>query len=759
VRPEHTDYKFHEAEIVRVNTIRRYLELEFRQLAASLPFVFDIERIIDDFVLCCSLVGNDFLPHLPSIRIYDGALDLIFECYKLILPECSGYLTRDCKVDLKAGGLAKLMRRIGKLEDSIFDANEKKRPRRYAPENSPWRERPVGNSQRRDAQVEAFLRDPDAVAIRWPMKELSKQEEARLMVGVSLPDLQCWVDNDGQRKGHVTLIKPGAARRLLEQGKVRAAATSAASAGESKAVAGVDIMEELRAMLSAGEISQTDFNEAAAEKQAEDRSNISVTGETFGGGDATTRGIVQRAASKFFKNEVLAAIEQATGVMKKSLAKNDSSSLRLHNPQHRLEYYRRFFDECLPEKKLPKGTSPESIADSVASEYVRGMCWALEYYLHDCPSWGWLFPYHFAPLAQDMAAALTKQGTSTTLATFDGSVGPTSSISQLLCVLPRSSAPAVPNADAQKLMCDPASPLAASFETKMSYDTRGESRKWKWTAVFPFASPDQVMKAIVDKGVHETPHGVERVYMRKDHPIAIAARKGGGNDTESYLQFRESPSAETTVCAMPISLATAAGKLALLAGVLSGDGGHARGGGGATAAGAAAVVEEFIYTPRRADIHSREHGNTLPGVKLCPVAATLRANDVKSGKAKAKKLLGSGSGGSGHHSHGGGGHIGGNGRAGGTSGACRHWQKTGSCSYGDRCRFSHSTNGGGGGGGGGGRICSYFKQNGTCRFGDKCRFSHGNAGSSGSNTQICFQFQQEGACGYGERCRYSHDVE
>ena len=697
--------------IVRVNTIRRYLELEFGQLAASLPFPFDIERIIDDFVLCCSLVGNDFLPHLPSIRIYDGALDLIFECYKLILPECSGYLTKDCKVNMKNGGLARLMRRIGNLENKIFEANEKKRPRRYAPENSPWQERPVGKSQRRDAQVEAFLRDSGAVAIRFPKKQLSKQDEARLMVGVCLPDLQCWVDNDGD--GHFTLIKPGVAQRLLDgrSGDITALACASEEGGD---MAGVDIMEELRTMLESGEISQSDFDEAAAENQAETQTNLSTKGEVFRlSSSDTTQAIVQRVASKFFKNEVLAAIEQATGLMKKKLAKNDSSSLRLQNPHHRLEYYRRFFDECLPEKRLPKGTSPEKIAGRVANEYVRGMCWALEYYLHDCPSWGWLFPFHFAPLAQDMAAALTKQGNSEELATFDGSVGPTSSISQLLCVLPRSSAPAVPNAKAQTLMCDPASPLAASFEAKMTYDTRGESRKWKWTAVFPFASPDQVTKVIADKGVQELPHGVERIYMRRDHPIAVAVRKEGGNATASH--------------ARPVGRNNAARMLSLIAGVLSSDtdvDGHCgSGGGGATAAGVAAAVEEFIYTPHRVDIHSREHGNTLRGVRPCPIASTLRADDVKSGKVKAKRLLGIGS--------------------------------------------SSSSSSRGAGRGGGARLCKYFKQTGTCRFGASCRYAHDDGGGSGggkkqdmgANRQICFLFQRDGTCGYGERCRYSHDTQ
>ena len=44
--------------------MRDYLEMEFRPRPSepSLPFDFDLERVIDDFVLFCMLIGNDFLP-------------------------------------------------------------------------------------------------------------------------------------------------------------------------------------------------------------------------------------------------------------------------------------------------------------------------------------------------------------------------------------------------------------------------------------------------------------------------------------------------------------------------------------------------------------------------------------------------------------------------------------------------------------------------------------------------------------------------
>lgn len=63
-----------------------------------MPHSYDFERVIDDFVFMCFFVGNDFLPHLPSLSIHEGALDMLIYMYKKALPTLSGYLTDFGKV-------------------------------------------------------------------------------------------------------------------------------------------------------------------------------------------------------------------------------------------------------------------------------------------------------------------------------------------------------------------------------------------------------------------------------------------------------------------------------------------------------------------------------------------------------------------------------------------------------------------------------------------------------------------------------------
>lgn len=63
-------------QLLHVGLLREYLEMDMRPLSwRSLPFRWDGERCIDDFVLLTALCGNDFIPHLASLDIGEGALD------------------------------------------------------------------------------------------------------------------------------------------------------------------------------------------------------------------------------------------------------------------------------------------------------------------------------------------------------------------------------------------------------------------------------------------------------------------------------------------------------------------------------------------------------------------------------------------------------------------------------------------------------------------------------------------------------------
>tara|TARA_B100001248_G_scaffold55090_1_gene36498 strand:- start:9736 stop:11670 length:1935 start_codon:yes stop_codon:yes gene_type:complete len=44
-----------------------------------------IDNVIKDFIFICYLLGNDFVPHLESINIYDGGIDFLLEQYSELL--------------------------------------------------------------------------------------------------------------------------------------------------------------------------------------------------------------------------------------------------------------------------------------------------------------------------------------------------------------------------------------------------------------------------------------------------------------------------------------------------------------------------------------------------------------------------------------------------------------------------------------------------------------------------------------------------
>ncbi|KAI9670833.1 MAG: hypothetical protein M1829_004722 [Trizodia sp. TS-e1964] len=102
--------------------VREYLELEFQELKEPgvLDFPFDLEHIIDDFILMAFFVGNDFLPNLPNLHINEGALALMFKVYKTVLPKAGGFINDGGVINLPR--LSMLLDELANVEYRFFEA-------------------------------------------------------------------------------------------------------------------------------------------------------------------------------------------------------------------------------------------------------------------------------------------------------------------------------------------------------------------------------------------------------------------------------------------------------------------------------------------------------------------------------------------------------------------------------------------------------------------------------------------------------------
>uniref|UniRef100_A0A8C0GNK2 5'-3' exoribonuclease 1 n=1 Tax=Chelonoidis abingdonii TaxID=106734 RepID=A0A8C0GNK2_CHEAB len=94
--PEETTF-----HLLHLSLMREYIDYEFSPVKDKISFQYDIERIIDDWILMGFLVGNDFIPHLPHLHINHDALPLLYKTYMAILPELGGYINESGHLNLQ----------------------------------------------------------------------------------------------------------------------------------------------------------------------------------------------------------------------------------------------------------------------------------------------------------------------------------------------------------------------------------------------------------------------------------------------------------------------------------------------------------------------------------------------------------------------------------------------------------------------------------------------------------------------------------
>lgn len=172
---------------LNIATLTEYLEAELCP-SSSTPFTLD--RLVDDWIFLCFFVGNDFLPHLPSLELREGAVDLLLDIYKSLRKEgrLDGPLC--CGGDVNLVRVAVLMKELAPLEDVIFRKRHE-REERYSKDHQ------IGNNNdSSNEEVAAKLRgepqiEREKVIKLWEKgsKELYYQEKLGLTPMDSLDPL------------------------------------------------------------------------------------------------------------------------------------------------------------------------------------------------------------------------------------------------------------------------------------------------------------------------------------------------------------------------------------------------------------------------------------------------------------------------------------------------------------------------------------------------------------------------------------------
>lgn len=94
----------------------------------SSTYEYHNESAINDFIFICFTVGNDFLPHIPSIEIIENGIELLLEVYKLV-GTSYGHLTerKNEKIKFKPESFKVFLGTIGQYEQENFEMKLRKK--------------------------------------------------------------------------------------------------------------------------------------------------------------------------------------------------------------------------------------------------------------------------------------------------------------------------------------------------------------------------------------------------------------------------------------------------------------------------------------------------------------------------------------------------------------------------------------------------------------------------------------------------------
>ncbi|KAK2466452.1 hypothetical protein APHAL10511_002094 [Amanita phalloides] len=539
-----------------VAILREYLEYEL--YVPNVPFSFNVEQAIDDWVLLIFFVGNDFLPHLPSLEIREGAIDTLLKIWKQELPRMGGYVTNHGRLELSRAQI--ILEGLAKREDEIF------RRRREA------EERQDQNAKRRKLDTQ---QKGEQVASTGPSPSL------QLTASPTAPPLHPSLPPRPTYDFAATADSIGLGATPTPESMQHTPTAVQALAGSNRDVvanrrsirmANMSAAEVLRAELGGGSTVKLDLSlpmkpvssaissTAAAPSASLDAARMSVPmakttsvantdvaegdEEDFPGLGSTSSEMISTEISEdeVVTDDVTSATkrkyeegpgalgdggdediiimeeeeeEEAPASKRLALKVNpdgtveQEDTVRLWEPGYRERYYREKFGVELGDKEF---------IYNLTKSYVEGMAWVLHYYYQGAPSWQWFYPYHFSPFAADFVD-IDKMDIQFNLGQ------PFKPFEQLMGVFPAASRKHIPEAF-QHLMVTEGSPIIDFYPSSFEIDMNGKRMSWQGVALLPFIDEERLLDAmgphypnLTEEEVRRNRWGHDIIFASDEHPI------------------------------------------------------------------------------------------------------------------------------------------------------------------------------------------------------------------------------------------------
>ncbi|BEJ17836.1 hypothetical protein CspHIS471_0701040 [Cutaneotrichosporon sp. HIS471] len=330
--------------LLHLSLVREYLDLEFASVAAQISFKYDLERIIDDWILMGFFVGNDFLPHLPGLHINEGALEYIWKVYKEVLPVAGGYINEHGTINLP---------RLQLLLDKLTDYERDTFAEQFA--NESW----YKGKQEKDVAALEKARKRGKLIITKSQKKLLDKVKTFVKKHQSHPtaeDRFTLVNELDERDRSFV-------QSLADDLHLRCTWDEVDDYGQPLIVLSFNV----DALSEPGEGDEVDEEWESDE-------------------DTESAMAIQRMLDKFAKAKIVDDDLEDAG-----------QSFEEKMDEKIAEWKRGYYKE----KLNINWDDPESL-HPILYRYVEGLQWVVSYYYKGVPAWGWFYDYHYAPMISDL---------------------------------------------------------------------------------------------------------------------------------------------------------------------------------------------------------------------------------------------------------------------------------------------------------------------------------------------------------------------